>query len=171
MNYLRNPRAYADGLPGVGLLILRMFLGYAMMMHSLGKIGHPFSWMDGRGPSGVPGFFQALGAAGEFAGGLGLLFGLLTPIAAFGVMSTMFVATMFLLTHAPAPHYFIKPQDVKDGSDYESSAMYFIFALTLFLTGPGRLSVDAFLFGRNRSAAAVPKAVAPSPAPPAPIKS
>ena len=160
MKYFRNPRFYSDGTPGVGLLLLRAFLGYAMMMHSLGKIGHPFSWMDqGPQPSGVPGFLQALGAAGEFAGGLGLAFGLLTPIAALGVMSTMFVAVLFLLAHAPSPHYFIKPQGVKDGSDYESAAMYFIFALTIFLTGPGLLSVDAFLFGRKNEGA--PQSVAP----------
>jgi len=173
MNWLRNPRFYPDGLPAVGLLLLRVFMGYAMAMHGLAKMSSPFHWMDGMAQM-IPGFvpppsiLQALGAAGEFFGGLGLMFGLLTPIAALGVMGTMFVATLFILTHAPAPHYFIKPMGEKGGSDYESSATYFIFALTLFLTGPGLLSIDAFLFGRKRVVAA--PAVAPTPAPTAPVK-
>jgi len=168
MNWLRNPRSYADGLPAVGLLFLRVFMGYAMAMHALPKMSHPFGWMDqGPQPSGVPGFLQGIGAAGEFFGGLGLMFGLLTPIAALGVMGTMFVAILFILTHAPAPHYFIKPMGEKGGSDYESAATYFIFALTVFLTGPGLLSIDAFLFGRKRSVTA-PQT--PAPTAPAPVK-
>lgn len=142
MNWFRNPRFYADGLPGVGLLFLRIFMGYAMAMHGMSKMSSPFHWMDMM-PGHPPGFLQALGAAGEFFGGLGLLFGALTPIAALGVMSTMFVAWLFHMG-GPGPHYFIKPMGAQ-GDSYEDVASYFIFALTLFLTGPGLLSVDAFL--------------------------
>jgi len=163
MNWLRSPRAYADGLPGMGLLFLRLFMGGAMMTHGLSKIKSPFHWMDGM-PVHPPGFLQALGAAGEFFGGMGLLFGALTPLAALGVMSTMFVAYLQHMS-GPGPHYLIEPQGVKGADSYEDVAFYFIGALTLFLTGPGLLSIDAFLFGRNRSARAPSSSTASTPAP------
>ena len=54
-----------------GLLLLRLFAGYAFMVHGWGKIQHPFSWM---GPnSGYPAVVQFLGAFSEFGGGLAWL--------------------------------------------------------------------------------------------------
>ena len=96
------------------------------------------------------------------------MFGLLTPLAALGVMSTMFVAYLFHMTSGPGPHYLVAPPGTpKDADNYEDVASYFIFALTLFLTGPGLLSIDAFLFGRKR-APVVPATTAPAP-PAAPV--
>ena len=146
MNWLRNTRSYADGLPAVGLLFLRFVMGLGMVLHGWPKIKNPFGWMNDF-PGHPPGFLQALGAAGEFFGGLGLIFGLLTPIAALGVMSTMFVAYLAHLGR-PEPLYFVKPMGAKGGS-YEDVAFYFVCALTLFLTGPGVLSLDALLFRRK----------------------
>ena len=111
-----------------------------MATHGLGKIQHPFSWMQG---PGVPGFLQALAAISEFFGGLAIMFGILTPLACLGVMSTMFVAWMVHMNQ-PDP-YFVAPQGLKDANSYEDVASYFLFALTIFLTGPGLLSVDAAL--------------------------
>ncbi|RYX81897.1 DoxX family protein [bacterium] len=157
MNWFRNPRFYADGLPGVGLLILRLWMGYAMAMHGLPKMSNPFGWM---GPN-VPGVLQGLAAAGEFFGGLGLLFGALTPIAAFGVMSVMFVATLSFFTNDVTPTYFVNMGPKVPGDNAEAPFVYFIFALTLFLTGPGLLSIDAFLakylLGRKTTPPAVTK--------------
>ena len=168
MNWLRNPRFYADGLPGMGLLFLRMWMGYAMAMHGMGKIAKPFEWM---GPDGPPGILQALAAASEFFGGIALFFGFLTPLAALAVMSVMFVATLSHFTNAVTPTTFIAMGPKAPGDNAESSTTYFIFALVLFLTGPGLLSIDAFLFGRKRAANA-PIGTAPTAAPPvAPVKS
>jgi len=172
MNWLRNPRSYADGLPAVGLLFLRIFTGYAMAMHGMEKMSSPFHWMDGMAqkiPGFVPppGILQALGAAGEFFGGLGLMFGLLTPIAALGVMSTMFVAYLFHMG-LPGPHWMIETNQTPEKADkYGDVASFFVSALTLFLTGPGLLSIDAFLFGRKRSVGA-PQT--PAPTAPAPVR-
>ncbi len=133
----------------MGLLFLRLFMGYAMMTHGFGKIQSPFHWMD-KMPGHPPGILQALGAAGEFFGGMGLLFGALTPLAALGVMSTMFVAFLQNMS-GPGPHFLIKPPGAPEGADvFEDVAFYFMGALTLFLTGPGLVSIDALLFGRNR---------------------
>ena len=133
-----NPRYYFDGPGAVGILFLRVFLGYAMAAHGLGKIQNPFGWMQG---SDVPGILQALAAVSEFFGGLAIMFGVLTPLACLGVMSTMFVAVLSSLLKGDAS--FIGGRGVENS--YELAASYFLFALTIFLTGPGLLSVDAAL--------------------------
>ncbi len=135
-NFFFNPRYYFNGPGAVGVFILRVFLGYAMAMHGMGKIQKPLSWM---GPEGPPPVLQLLAAVAEFFGGIAIMFGLLTPLACLGVMCVMFVAVLqHVLEGAP----FI---GLKGKENYELPGMYFLFALTLFLTGPGLLSVDAAL--------------------------
>ena len=141
MNRLRNSSFYPDGLPAVGLLFLRIFAGYAMAQHGLGKIQSPFSWMGPDAPA--PGILQALAAASEFFGGIALIFGVLTPLACFGIMSTMFVA---ILSHMGRPGAAMVGGD----NSWELAGLHFTVALTLFLTGPGVLSFDYFVFGRRR---------------------
>lgn len=141
MNWLRNSRFYPDGFPAVGLLFLRIFAGYALAQHGLDKIATPFNWM---GPqSEVPGILQALAAVSEFGGGIALIFGILTPLACLGIMSTMFVAAM--------SHILRGDPMVGRGGAWESAGLYFTIALTLFLTGPGVLSFDYFVFGRRKT--------------------
>ncbi|PQV63209.1 putative oxidoreductase [Abditibacterium utsteinense] len=145
MKRLRELQFYPDGFPAVGLLFLRIFAGYTLAQHGLGKIQNPFGWMDAFHP-GVPGIFQALAAASEFFGGIALIFGVLTPLACLGIMGTMVVATMSnigqgqsMIAQGPGP-------------SWELSGLYFVIALTLFLTGPGLLSFDYFVFGRKKAA-------------------
>lgn len=138
MNYLRNSRLYPDGFPAVGLLFLRIFVGYAMASHGLGKISEPFSWM---GPSGPPAALQALAAVSEFFGGIAIIFGAFFPLACFGVMCTMFVATLKHLNDG----------DALVAGKAELPALFFVVSLALFMIGPGRLSFDYFLFGRKKS--------------------
>jgi len=128
-----------SGRASVGLLLLRLFCGYAFMVHGWGKIHHPFSWM---GPdSGTPGIFQALAALSEFGGGLAWVLGLLTPLASFGMACTMLVAARL--------HLFVMHQTLiaqsKDGSA-EPAVLYLCVAVLLLLAGPGRYSLDARLF-------------------------
>ena len=144
-NFFFNPRYYFNGPGAVGILFLRVFVGYAMAMHGLEKIQAPFTWMNGIPGNTVPGFLQALAAASEFFGGIAIMFGVLTPLACLGVMSTMFVAIMFTISKSGGAAFFVAPQSAKGAASYEDSAMYFIFALVIFLTGPGLLSVDAAL--------------------------
>ena len=143
-------RLYADFVSGpgaVGLLFLRLVAGAALVLHGLPKIQHPFNWMHG---APVPGFLQALAALSEFGGGLALIVGLLTPLATLGIASTMFVAILSHLTNAIKPTYFVKANPKLPGDAYESAAIYFIIAVLLMLIGPGVLSLDAQLFGKNR---------------------
>lgn len=132
---------FLGGRAGTGLLVLRVLAGIGLMMHGSTKIKAPFSWMGPDAP--VPGFFQFLAAFSEFFGGFAFVVGLLTPLAALGVMATMLVAT--LTAHANDP--FIGGPPSK-----EPALSYFAVALSLFLTGPGTLSIDSRLFGKKHAA-------------------
>ncbi len=77
----------------VALLLVRLLMGYAFIMHGWGKIHMPLAWM---GPTAtVPGFLQALAAIAEFGGGIALIFGFLTRLSALGLICTMAVAVYF----------------------------------------------------------------------------
>lgn len=134
---------FVSGRGAVGLLILRLVAGSALMLHGWPKIQHATSWMGPTAP--VPGFLQFLAAFSEFFGGLAFLTGLLTPIAALGVASTMLFA--LFAVHLKKGDPFVDPHG---GSSFESALGYFAIAMTLMLTGPGRISLDALLFGRRR---------------------
>jgi putative oxidoreductase len=139
-------RLFGDFEPkrvGLAMLVLRVVSGVALVMHGLPKIAHPFNWMDKPGkPSPIPDALQALAALGEFGGGLGLIFGFLTPIAALGVIATMLGAKF--TAHAGDP--WINP----GGRSFELASVYFLIALTILLAGPGAWSLDAKLFGKGR---------------------
>ena len=109
------------------------------MTHGWGKIQEPFHWLD-KAPSPPPAVFQLLAAIAEFFGGLGLILGALTVIAAFGLLCTMVVA---INTHVGMGDPFGK---------WELAAAYLAVAVMLFFAGPGLFSIDALLQRR----AAVP---------------
>ena len=125
-----------------GLLILRLVVGCAFVIHGYGKIQNPIGWM---GPNaGVPAVFQVLAAVSEFGGGLAWTLGLLTPLASFGLACTMSVAVW---THAAVLHDpFVS---LKGARSYELAAAYLCVALLLLLAGPGRFSLDRVVFGEK----------------------
>ncbi len=125
-----------------GLLALRAVAGLGLMLHGWPKILHPLSWMGPRSP--VPDALQAMAAVAEFGGGLALLLGLLTTPSAVAVAVTMLVA--IFMVHIPLGDPFVR---VGPGGSYETAALYLCVALLLLLAGPGRLSLDALLFGRE----------------------
>ena len=143
MNFLNRLYAPFLGGPGaLGLLALRVVAGLALMLHGLPKIQNPFGWMGPSAP--VPGFFQFLAAFSEFFGGLALIVGLLTPIAALGVFFTMLFASY---THISRGDPFVAKGG---GPSFEPALGYLAVALLLMLAGPGALSLDALLFGKKR---------------------
>lgn len=130
---------FVGGRVAVGLLVLRLVAGLGMMFHGWGKIQNPFGWMgDG---AGIPGWLQALAALSEFGGGAAWILGLLTPLASLGILCTM--AKAVHLHAVVLKHPFVG----KEGS-YELALLYGCVALLLLLAGPGKLSLDAPLFGR-----------------------
>jgi len=131
---------YAEGRVALGLLIFRVVMGAGMMVHGWDKIQKPFTWMNkiGEPPSDIPGVMQMFAAVAEFMGGLGLVVGFLTPAAAAGVMAVMFGA--WYIAH------YDDPWIGKKGS-FETASLYFLAGLVIFITGPGRFSLDCLLFG------------------------
>ena len=140
------------------LTVLRVVLGITFIMHGGQKI---FVY----GFDGVAGSFAQMGipAAGlmgpfvalvEFVGGIAIVLGLLTRLAALGLAATMIVA--ILTVHLKAG--FFNP----GGIEFPLSLLG--TAITLAITGGGAYSLDALLakrFAGNRAAEQVAPAAAP----------
>lgn len=135
----------------VTLTLLRVVVGVIMVVHGYQKLMDLETWQGNLANMGMPlpALFGLLAVAAEFLGGLGLIAGLLTRIAAFGVFCTMTVA--IYLVHLP--HGFLQSNN---GFEYPlalaSAALFFI------ANGAGPISVDAWLgrFMRERRAPAAP---------------
>ncbi|MEV7562975.1 DoxX family membrane protein [Streptomyces sp. NPDC089795] len=139
-----RPALPALSTPGhdTGLLLLRLVLGLTMAAHGSQKL---FGWFGGGGISGTGQFFTASGypagdamavLAGltETLGGLGLVLGLLTPLAGAAVVGTLINA---IAVHGADS--FFAPK----GIEYE--LLLTAGAAALALTGPGRYAVDRFV--------------------------
>lgn len=125
----------------LALLLLRLIMGVAFILHGWGKIQSPFNWMPG---ADVPGVFQFLAAVSEFGGGIALIFGLFVPLFMLGLAFTMAVATHF--------HMIIKGDpfvNTKGGGSYELALVYLGVSLLFMALGPGRYSLDKIIFGER----------------------
>jgi putative oxidoreductase len=126
--------------------ILRLVLGLVFFAHGAQKM---LGWFGGYGFSGTMGFFTGtmhipapfafLAIAAEFFGGLGLIIGFLTRIAAFGIAVNMLVA---IATVHSGFGFFMNWSGTQKGEGYEYHLL--VLAMTAFLTirGAGALSVD-----------------------------
>ncbi|MGP3989431.1 DoxX family protein [Streptomyces sp. 3N207] len=125
-----------------GLFVLRLAVGLTIAAHGSQKL---FGWFSGGGIDGTAQFFGASGypsaktmalVAGltETLGGLGLVLGLLTPLAGAAVFGTMLNALAVKWGGG-----FFAPE----GVEYELLLAAGAAALTL--TGPGRLAADRVL--------------------------
>ncbi len=135
----RSQPAFAS----TALLLLRLIVGAAFVLHGWGKIQHPLSWA---GPeSTIPGVFQFLAALSEFGGGIVWILGLLTPLASLGIACTMAVAVHMhmIVRHDP----FV---NMTGGMSYEPALSYLGVAILILALGPGTFSLDAKVFGKRR---------------------
>ena len=135
---------FIDGRGAIGLVFVRFIFGLGLMLHGLPKTKSPFGWMGPDAP--VPGILQFLAVFSEVGGGLALIIGLLTPIAAFGIICTMLFAIFGVHISHGDPFVSVGK------SSYEPAAGYLAVALLLFFAGPGKFSFDALLFARKKSA-------------------
>src|SRR5581483_5827234 len=146
-------------LASAGLLLLRLVMGTAFLLHGWPKIQHPLDWMGLEAT--VPPALQCAEAWAEFGGGSLLILGLLTRLGALGILANMIVA--LALVHVPAGQPFVgRPGE----PSFELPAVYLTCALLLLLAGAGQFSFDALLFGRGAGRPAVgPGAFGPGTVP------
>lgn len=123
-----------------GLLLLRLCLGLFLAYHGYNKV------FGGGGLSGTAGWFGSIGmkwpiwqarlaASTEIGAGLLLAAGLLTPLAAAGVIGIMLVA--IVVAHAKVGFFIFLPNQ-----GWEYCATIAIGALAVALIGPGQWSLD-----------------------------
>ncbi len=131
-----------------GPLVARLALGLVIFPHGAQKL---LGWFGGYGFEGTMGFFTSQGMPyivallpiiAEFFGALGLITGLFTRIAAFGVGFTMLVAA--LMVHLPNG-FFMNWFGQQKGEGVEYFILAIGLAISLIITGGGKLSVDGVL--------------------------
>lgn len=122
--------------PDLGLLILRIGLGIVFIAHGWMKIRNPSQWAQNMGLAPI---FGILVSIGEFFGGLGILFGFLTQIAALGPLLVMLGALRYHIF--VWKHKFINLED----DSWEYPFFLAVAALAIALLGAGEYSIDAWL--------------------------
>src|SRR3954463_6749862 len=114
-----------SGRASVGLLVLRLVGGSALMFHGWPKIQNPLHWM---GDAPVPSYLQLAAAVAEFGGGLALILGFLTALAGLGIAIQM----GFALAMGPLPKGDPFVASKPGGGALEPAALYLAIGL-LFL--------------------------------------
>jgi putative oxidoreductase len=130
-------------------VILRLVLGVVLFAHGAQKM---LGWFGGYGFSATMGLFTGmlhipaplafLAIAVEFFGGLLLILGLLTRIAAFGIGINMIVA--ILMVHG-AFGFFMNWTGAQKGEGFEYHLLVLATVVFLMIRGAGALSVDRAL--------------------------
>jgi len=126
--------------------ILRLVLGVVFFAHGAQKM---LGWFGGFGFSGIMGYFTGprylpapfafLAIAAEFFGGLGLILGFLTRIAAFGIAVNMLVA---IATVHGAFGFFMNWTGAQKGEGFEYHLLVLAMTAFLMLRGGGTFSID-----------------------------
>jgi len=125
----------------LGLLVLRIGLGAAILQAGLIKavdLGTTAGFMDSGGWR-LPAFAALMVTAAETAGAVGLILGVLTPVAACAVAGAMICA--WAVNVSPAAFW---------SEPFNVPFLLFVGAATLLFTGAGSYSVDARALHRLR---------------------
>ena len=133
--------------------ILRLLLGVVFFAHGAQKA---LGWFGGFGFDGTMGFltqklnipapFAVLAIAAEFLGGLGLLVGLLSRVAAFGIACNMVVAVAVIHIQYG---FFINWFGNQKGEGFEFHILAIAGALVIMIKGAGALSLDRALLKKS----------------------
>jgi len=139
--------------------ILRFVLGVIFFAHGAQKM---LGWFGGYGFSGtmafftdvmhIPVLFAFLALTAEFFGGLGLILGFLTRIAALGIFFNMVVAIAMV-------HYrfgfFMNWTGAQKGEGFEYHLLVLAITAFLMIRGAGAVSIDRVLASPAKGAARV----------------
>jgi uncharacterized membrane protein YphA (DoxX/SURF4 family) len=117
--------AFPDGLPGVGLILLRLTAGASTIFHAVGLLAN------------TDALAHWAAASLSMLIGIALLIGFLTPIS--GGLVTLIYLTLSFYSHQ-APH---------NHCDCISAMTLAVISAALVLLGPGAFSLDARLFGHR----------------------
>lgn len=129
----------------VTLTILRLVLGVVFFAHGAQKM---LGWFGGYGFHATMGFFTHGGMPAplaflvictEFFGGLGLMVGLLTRVAALGIAGLM-VGAIFMVHLQNG--FFMNWMGTQKGEGIEYHLLAIAIAATLLLRGAGAFSAD-----------------------------
>jgi putative oxidoreductase len=127
-------------------VILRFVLGLVFFAHGAQKMlgwfgGYGFSGTMAyfTGPAHIPAVLAFLAIAAEFFGGLGLMFGFLTRIAAFGISVNMLVA--ITMVHG-AFGFFMNWTGAQKGEGFEYHLLVLAMTAFLMIRGAGAFSID-----------------------------
>jgi putative oxidoreductase len=133
----------------VATAILRLVLGIVFFAHGAQKM---LGWFGGFGFAGTMGFFTGmmhipaplafLAIAAEFFGGIGLILGFLTRIAAFGIGVNMLVAIM---TVHHTFGFFMNWTGTQKGEGFEFHLLVLAMVASLIIRGGGAFSIDRLL--------------------------
>ncbi len=130
------------------LTFVRIVVGVVCVAHGTQKV---FGWFGGYGfdatmgamqHMGIPAVFAFLAIAAEFAGGLGLIFGFLSRVAAFGIGVEMLVAMAKF--HA-ANGFFMNWTGTQKGEGFEYHLLALALITAILVRGAGALSVDGWI--------------------------
>jgi putative oxidoreductase len=129
--------------------ILRVVLGVIFFPHGAQKM---LGWFGGFGFAAtmnlftgmmhIPAPLAVLAIAAEFFGGMGLILGFLTRIAAFGIAVNMLVAIM---TVHRAFGFFMNWSGTQKGEGFEFHVLVLAIVAFLMIRGAGAFSVDRVL--------------------------
>lgn len=132
-------------------LIIRLMLAVVIWPHGAQKL---LGWFGGGGLDetfkrfrsawNIPPWLALVAVASEFLGGIGLIVGLLTRIAALGIGITMTVA---MLKAQVQYGFFMNWFGKKQSEGIEYSLLVIAMAASLVISGAGILSLDRLLAG------------------------
>lgn len=133
------------------LTVIRLVTGFVFFAHGSQKV---LGWFGGYGFSGTMGFFTHqmgipapfafLAIMAEFLGGIGLILGCLTRIAAFGIACNMLVAVAMIHSHVG---FFMNWGGSQKGEGFEYHLLALAILFALIVKGGGALSLDRALSG------------------------
>jgi len=139
---------YSEETVALGLLVLRVGIGIAFVIHGFPKLfmGGAVGLSKGLAATGIPGGVVAAYLAGsaEFFGGIALILGMLTRPTTAAMAFTMLIALIFHLNKGD--------KFVAYSHALESGILF----LSLLITGPGKFSLDYLLWGEKPQSKHVP---------------
>jgi len=148
-------RSLIDTERDFGAFIARVTLGAVMLPHGMQKLlgssgGGGFeATMQFFTSQGIPWILALLVIIAESFGAIALILGVLTRIAALGIVCIMLVATFTVHAHG----FFMNWSGKQAGEGYEYYLLALGLALICLVKGGGLWSVDRALIERRRQAA------------------